>query len=256
MPELNHKIDMIKMETKIIRLEHIDFSYPGDSVRTLHNISLELRPGSFTVIIGPSGCGKSTLLKIASGIEKASRGSVSIHGNSSFVFQSGALLPWRDVEKNVFLGVETEPISLEQKKKRVRDAIKLMGMYDLEKEFPRNLSGGQRQRVGIARALATEPDILFLDEPFSALDPETTENLHRELLEIWSKRGMTVLMVSHSMEEAALLADTVIVMDKGMIKKKIDVHLSRPRKESDSHFPGIVQDLRLALAKAGSKLTT
>ena len=237
------------MGKDIIRFSHINFQYENEKEKILHDINLNIEEGSFSVIVGPSGCGKSTLLKIAAEIEKPTSGVTFINGDFAFVFQSGVLLPWRTVSQNVFLGLENKNITLEEKDKRVKETLKLMSIYEFENEYPRNLSGGQRQRVGIARALVTNPQILFLDEPFSALDPETTERLHNELLEIWQKKRMTILMVSHSMEEAALLGDTVIVMNEGRIQKEIIVDLERPRQEIDDKFKQKVINLRLALRK-------
>jgi len=236
----------------LINISNMSFSYPLEKEKILNDINLHIPAYSFTVIVGASGCGKSTLLKIVSGIEKSTHGDVETQGSSSFVFQSGALLPWRTVKQNVYLGVETENISDDIKHKRVTDAIKLMDMYEFEKEYPRNLSGGQRQRVGIARALATSPDILFLDEPFSALDPETTERLHQDLIRIWKENKVTILMVSHSMEEAVLLADTIIIMEKGRIE--ITINLPRPRDENSDLFHQTVKNVRLALGKPESRL--
>jgi ABC-type nitrate/sulfonate/bicarbonate transport system ATPase subunit len=198
----------------IITFKNISKSYGNSPV--LHDIDLVIPTGSFTVLVGPSGCGKSTLLKILTGIEKPDSGTVSAPETLTMVFQNGSLLPWRTVYENIAIGLETVSISKEAKDTAIRTVISLMEMNDLIEAYPRDLSGGQRQRVGIARALVSNPSVLLLDEPFSALDAETTENLHTELLRLWKEKGLTILMVSHSLDEAVELADVIHVMKAGL----------------------------------------
>ena len=206
----------------------------GD-VTVLHDIDLVIPEGSFTILVGPSGCGKSTLLKMLTGIEQPTSGTVSAVGAMTMVFQNGSLLPWRTVTENVMLALETDSsMTMGQKESAVADALALMGLQSFAGTFPRDLSGGQRQRVGIARALVSNPKILLLDEPFSALDAETTDVLHGELLRLWKEKGLTILMISHALDEAITLADTIHVMKAGRIIDTEQVALPRPR---DIHTP-------------------
>jgi ABC-type nitrate/sulfonate/bicarbonate transport system ATPase subunit len=209
-----------------ISLENIARSYPGGNA--LIDIDLEIKKGELFAIVGPSGCGKSTLLRIIAGLEDKSAGILTAPANQAMVFQSGALLPWKTALENAAFG-----LTMRGDKKAIPTARKLlneMGLKELESRYPRELSGGQRQRVGIARALAVDPEVLLLDEPFSALDPINTNLLHQDLLKIWYNRGFTVVLVSHSLEEAAFLADRVAVMGRGRILQIIDIDLPRPRK--------------------------
>lgn len=226
----------------IITLDHINKSY-GD-VTVLHDITLSFPQGSFTVIVGPSGCGKSTLLKILTGIESATTGTCTINQSMSMVFQNGSLLPWLDVRDNIMLGLESSTLSNPEKASTAQSMIQLMGLDTVADHFPRDLSGGQRQRVGIARALASNPEILLLDEPFSALDAETTENLHEELLKLWKLKNLTIVMISHSLDEAVELADKIYVMKSGKIIASQVIDLSRPRDTTSIPFHNIKQELK------------
>jgi NitT/TauT family transport system ATP-binding protein len=229
----------------IITFKNISKSYGNSPV--LHDIDLVIPTGSFTVLVGPSGCGKSTLLKILTGIEKPDSGTVSAPETLTMVFQNGSLLPWRTVYENIAIGLETVSISKEAKDTAIRTVISLMEMNDLIEAYPRDLSGGQRQRVGIARALVSNPSVLLLDEPFSALDAETTENLHTELLRLWKEKGLTILMVSHSLDEAVELADVIHVMKAGRILQTEQIELPRPRDPSGIEFHNLKQTLRQLL---------
>lgn len=209
-----------------ITLNNIKKTYPGST--GLIDIDLEIQKGEFFAIVGPSGCGKSTLLRIVAGLEDPSNGQLSTPDNQAMVFQSGALFPWKTALENAAFGLQ-----MQGNKKADSSAKKLLdevGLSQLENHYPRQLSGGQRQRVGIARALAVDPKVLLLDEPFSALDPITTSLLHQDLLKIWHGHKFTVILVSHSLEEAVSLADRVAVMGHGRVLQIIDVDLPRPRK--------------------------
>jgi NitT/TauT family transport system ATP-binding protein len=214
--------------TKIaVDLKNISRHFP-DGGTALTDIDLQINQGELFAIVGPSGCGKSTLLRIIAGLEQKSSGELDVPTNQSMVFQSGALLPWKTALENAAFG-----LSMRDDPKAKSIATELLaevGLKDLEKHYPRELSGGQRQRVGIARALAVDPEILLLDEPFSALDPTTTKILHQDLLDIWQKRHLTVVIVSHSLEEAVELADRIAVIRDGKILKIFNVTLPRPRK--------------------------
>lgn len=211
-----------------VAFDGVSFEYAPRGL-VLDRVSFSLPPGSFTAIVGPSGSGKSTILKLLAGLAYPSEGKVICTGNVSMVFQSGALLPWKTVEENVEISLLQHKLSPRESLSRAHEALNEVGMRDLARELPRNLSGGQRQRVGIARALAVNPDVLLLDEPFSALDVETASRLHRELLSLWDRRKLTVILVSHSPEEAVLLAQSVMVLRAGRIVKTISVPFGYPR---------------------------
>ncbi len=223
--------------TDTVILNQVYKSYPlAPKKWAVENISLNVKQGDFFCLVGPSGCGKSTLLKMIAGIEKPTSGSVSKPDSISMVFQSGALLPWLNVEDNVAFGLKMVNTPQHLIKDCVLTYLKMMGLIGLDKKFPRELSGGQKQRVGIARALATKPQVLLLDEPFSALDPLTTEQLHKDLLEIWQETKITIIMVSHLLEEAILLAESVGMMHQGILKEIVDIDLPLPRNRRSEEF--------------------
>ncbi|HEX7404768.1 MAG TPA: ABC transporter ATP-binding protein [Candidatus Nanopelagicaceae bacterium] len=220
--------------------------------RVLDNVDFDLTSGSFTSLVGPSGCGKTTMLRIIAGIEKAGGGTIEINGVSSakdvpalgVVFQQGSLLPWKSVQKNVAFGLELAKLDKAEIKERVARALEMVHLTGSEKKYPHQLSGGMQQRVGIARALALDPPILLMDEPFASVDAQTREELHDELLHIWEKSRKTVLFVTHSIDEAIVLSDEIIVMAArpGRIISRLKVDLPRPRTEESAHLmPGYGQ---------------
>ncbi|MGH7783993.1 MAG: ABC transporter ATP-binding protein, partial [Candidatus Binatia bacterium] len=210
-----------------------------ESVTALDNFSLEVGRGEFVSIVGPSGCGKSSFLNIVLGLIKTDRGEIQMNGvritgpgqERAMVFQEFGLLPWRTVIANVELGLELKGIPPAQRTKQATELIKLVGLKDFESHYPHELSGGMKQRVGLARALATEPEVLLMDEPFAALDAQTRDLMQAELLQIWERTKKTVLFVTHSIEEAAYLSDRVIVMTArpGRTKDILKIDLPRPR---------------------------
>lgn len=235
-------------EKPVVAFEDVGFSYEPHEPEALTDISFTLAPHSLTAIVGPSGCGKSTLLKLVAGIEKPTRGVCTIAQNPNMVFQNAALLPWLSARDNVIVGLYETNHSEAEKEKRADKELKELGIGDFMNTYPRDLSGGQRQRVGIARALAADPDLLLLDEPFSALDAETTERLRKEVEAIAMRRGVTMLMVSHNIEDAVLLADEVFVMDKGKITHRVKISLPRPRKRDDIHVHADATRIRSLLS--------
>ena len=239
-------------EKKVIELKSISqfFEMKNKKQHVLEDINFSISSGEFVCIVGPSGCGKSTLLKIASGIAKPTSGNVKIGERKlAMVFQNFALFPWLTVEENVAFGLKMSGVSESEIEKIVKTEIKNMGLSGVEKKHPKELSGGMKQRVGIARALAVNPDILFLDEPFSALDIFTAKKLRADLLSIWRERELTVVMVSHLVEEAVELADKIIVMSVslGKIKKIISNNLSRPRNLRSDNFYRSVDEIEAAI---------
>jgi NitT/TauT family transport system ATP-binding protein len=228
----------------IIDLKNIHKTYPGTGTPALRDVSLAIKAEEFVTIIGPSGCGKSTLLKIIAGLEQADRGTVEVPKELSMVFQNAALLPWLTVKDNVAFGLHAQHKDTKEIEHLRKQHLELVGLQAFGEKYPRELSGGQRQRVGIARALAVKPKVLLLDEPFSALDPKTTEELHQDILKIWRETKITIMMVSHLIEEAVSLADRVILMKNGSIEEIFPVTFPYPRRESGSAFHELVQKIR------------
>jgi ABC-type nitrate/sulfonate/bicarbonate transport system ATPase subunit len=210
-------------------------------VHVLEDISLDVRDGEFICLVGPSGCGKSTLLNILGGFLDATEGEARIDGKAIakpdpkriFIFQENASFPWLTVEENVAFGVKRSTAA--EKRELVEHYIEMVGLTGFGKTFPRELSGGMRQRVEIARALAAEPDVLFMDEPFGALDYLTRLRLRQELIQIWEREKRTVIFVTHDVEEAVQLADRVVVMGKrpARIRAIVPVDIERMRDLDD-----------------------
>lgn len=216
------------------------FTSDNGKQKVLDDISINVSAGEFVCLIGPSGCGKSTLLRLFSGLMKSDHGSIKIKTGAklSFVFQNFGLFPWLTVEQNIGFGLKMNGESKEYIDKEVRKRIIQMGLDGFEAKHPKELSGGMKQRVGIARALSVKPDILFLDEPFSALDTFTAEKLRQDLLNIWHDSKLTIVMVSHLVEETVELADRVIVFSSkpGRVEKELEIKLSRPRNKRSTEF--------------------
>ncbi len=208
-------------------------------VRALNSFDLDVGEGEFLSIVGPSGCGKSTFLNILLGLIKPDSGDLRMRGrpiagpgtDRAMVFQEFGLLPWRTVAHNVELGLELKRLPAEKRRGIADRLIKLVGLSGFETHYPHELSGGMKQRVGLARALATDPDVLLMDEPFAALDAQTRDLMQAELLRIWRETRKTVLFVTHQIDEAIYLSDRVMVMSKrpGRAKKIFAIKLPRPR---------------------------
>ncbi|MBI3335352.1 MAG: ABC transporter ATP-binding protein [Candidatus Portnoybacteria bacterium] len=239
------------METAL-SLHHITKIFTENSrhLTVLEDISLEIFSGEFFVILGPSGSGKSTLLRIVSGLEKNYRGEVTYastlsHSDMSFIFQQFALLPWLTVYQNVELGLVARHAQKEFRAKKVMEELVRLGLEKFTHAYPRELSGGMRQRVGIARALATDPKIIFMDEAFSELDSFTAEELRKEFLKIWQERKPTIIMVTHLIPEAIELADRIAVFTPrpGKIEKIVANKLGRPREKRSEEFYHLEDEL-------------
>src|SRR2546426_9504436 len=211
----------------------------GGGVLALTDIDFEVHDNEFVTIIGPSGCGKTTLLRIIAGLIPYDHGEVAIDGRAitgpgperAVVFQNFALMPWADVLANVTFGLEVRGTPPDECRDKARHLIKLVGLEGFEKRLPKELSGGMQQRVGLARALAVNPQILLMDEPFGALDEQTRRLLQEQLLRLWEGQRRTLIFITHSMEEAVFLGDRVMLMTPrpGRVKEIIDVPLKRPR---------------------------
>ena len=244
----------------MIRLDGVAKTYRtrrGDPVEALAETSLTVGENEFVTLVGPSGCGKSTLLKLVAGLVPATRGTIRVREqvvsapfpDVGFVFQQPVLLPWRSVLDNVLFSVEMLSLDPRQYRKPAVDLLELTGLAGFETKYPHELSGGMQQRVAICRALLPDPGMLLMDEPFGALDAMTREEMSLELLRIWEERRKTILFVTHSIPEAILLADRVVVMTRrpGRIARVIAVDLPRPRTmdlEFDARFKGHSDEVR------------
>lgn len=227
----------------IISLTKVGKRYPQESAPALRDVTFAVNTGEFVCLVGPSGCGKTTLLKLIAGLEPVTTGSLKKPTGVSMAFQSGALFPWLTVFENVALGLRERRESQDKITHQVDKQLRAVNMLPFHDKYPADLSGGQRQRVGIARALAIEPPVLLLDEPFSALDPKTTAELHDDIIKIWRESGKTIVMVSHLIEEAVSLAGRVILMREGALDQIFAIELPYPRRESE-HFHREVMKIR------------
>jgi NitT/TauT family transport system ATP-binding protein len=228
-------------------------------VLALSDIDLDIRDGEFVSLLGPSGCGKSTLLKIVAGLLDASAGSVEIDGavvtapgpERAVVFQDYALFPWMTVEDNVEFGLEARGVPLDKRRQVSAELLKVVGLQEFAKKYPHHLSGGMKQRVSIARALAVEPQILLMDEPFGALDAQTRSVMQEELLRIWKVYRKTVVFVTHSIEESIYLSDRIVVMTArpGQIKTIIEIQDERPRDMTTPAMSRMQRNVRAILSE-------
>ncbi|HVR88458.1 MAG TPA: ABC transporter ATP-binding protein [Candidatus Limnocylindria bacterium] len=233
----------------VIRLRGVtkNFRTPtGDAYTALTDLNVDIRAGEFCAFVGPTGCGKSTTLALISGLEPISEGEIEVLGNLmpqvgarvGYVFQTDAVFPWKSVLDNVAAGPRYHGATTAEAKEKARDWISRVGLSGFESYYPHQLSGGMRKRVALAQSLITEPEILLMDEPFSALDVQTRALMEDELLSIWSATSASVVFVTHDLEEAIALADRVFVFTAGpgTIKGTYDVDLPRPRNVSEIRF--------------------
>jgi NitT/TauT family transport system ATP-binding protein len=254
----------------ILQAHHLikTFKTPeGNDLRVLDDIDVALREGEIVALLGRSGSGKSTLLRCLIGLISPTAGEVSYRGHPvvgpmpgmAMVFQSFALFPWLTVQENVELGLEPLGIPASERRRRALEVIDLIGLDGFEGAYPKEMSGGMRQRVGFARALVTNPDVLLMDEPFSALDVLTAENLRSELLDLWMEQRIptrTILLVTHNIEEAVLMADRILVLSSnpGRIRAEVAVPLPRPRDRQSPAFRDLVERIyRIMTTPAAAK---
>jgi NitT/TauT family transport system ATP-binding protein len=228
-------------------------------VTALADLTLQVARGEFVSLVGPSGCGKSTFLNIVLGLLRPDAGEVRVDGrrvegpapDRAMVFQEFGLLPWRTVEANIELGLELRGVAPAQRRRRAAELIHLVGLAGFERHYPHELSGGMKQRVGLARALATNPELLLMDEPFAALDAQTRDLMQAELLQIWERTRKTVLFVTHSIEEAAYLSDRVVVLSARPGRRKADIAVRLPRpRDYEMRLSPEFNELKLAIWKA------
>lgn len=213
-----------------------------DEVTALTSVSLDIKKGEFVSLVGPSGCGKTTLLRIIADLLTPTSGTINIDGESpkdarlkgkyGMVFQSPVLYEWRNVIKNIELPLEIMGVGPTERLERAEEMLEMVGLKDFGKSYPGQLSGGMQQRVGIARALVIQPEILLMDEPFSALDEFTREKLHEDLLNIWRRTNKTIVFVTHNISESVFLSDKICVLSPhpGRLSAVLDVEFERPRK--------------------------
>ena len=240
-----------------------EFSMPGGAkANVLEAINLSINSGDFLAILGPSGSGKSTLLRIISGLVEASKGSITYLGDQvigvnpgvAMVFQSFALFPWLTVLENVVLGLEGKKLAKDTKEDKARQVIDMVGLDGYEGAYPKELSGGMRQRVGIARALVSEPDVLLMDEPFSALDVLTAENLRRDLLKLWLDGKIptkAIILVTHGIEEAVYMADRAVILSANPARVLEDIYIDIPRwrEKKSPEFIALVDRIYALMTK-------
>lgn len=241
----------------LFELQHITQIFGGrERFTALQDVQLRLYEGEFVVLVGPSGCGKSTLLRILTGLLPPTEGQVLYRGvplrgvnpHATLVFQTFALFPWLTVQQNVEIALKARGLGVEERAARANELLDRVGLDGFESAYPRELSGGMRQKVGFARAMAIEPELLCLDEPFSSLDVLSAEALRRELLELWTTGKIptkTILMVTHSIEEAVLLADRIVIMAKepGRVVTDLQVALPHPRRHKTTAFLTLVDQV-------------
>lgn len=254
---------MNQNQNPLMELKQVQQIYRSGDRRfvAVENINLSVKEGEYVALLGPSGCGKSTLLRIITGLQRPSEGQVLYRGktlrgvnpHASIVFQTFALFPWLTVQENVELAIKTKGVPQEDRAPRAVDLLDRVGLDGFETAYPRELSGGMRQKVGFARAMAVEPELLCLDEPFSALDVLSAESLRGELLELWTSGNIptrAILMVSHNIEEAVFMADRIVVMDKdpGRMISDLTVNLPHPRQRKSPAFQAMVDQVYGILA--------
>ena len=239
-----------------VALDAISLSYKttsGERLLALDNVSLEVKPGEFLCIVGPSGCGKSTLLHLIAGLQPQTSGRILVDGapvsgpgtDRILIFQELGLFPWLTVGGNVEFGMKMKNVGKAEREEKVQYYLRLVHLLKFRDSYIHQLSGGMRQRVALARALATEPDVLLMDEPFGALDAQTRDLLHDELERLWAETGRTIIFVTHNVREAARLGDRVVLLTfrPGRVKQEFSVNLPRPRQMEQPYVARMARDI-------------
>ncbi len=244
-----------------VKIENVKktFSSRKGEVTALENVTLEVHDGQFVCLLGPSGCGKTTLLRMIGGLDVPTSGTITIDGNvvdgpspkMTMVFQEYSLYPWRTVAENVGFGLEMTGVPKEERIAEVNKRLKLVGLAGFADSYPYELSGGMRQRAAVARALATDPAVMLMDEPFGALDAQTRNKMQRELLDIWGKTKKTIVFVTHSVDEAVYLADKIVILTPrpGTIHEIYENPLPRPRDRTSIEFAKLRKDVLAEIEK-------
>jgi len=256
-----------------VRDLNISFKAKSGTVQAVKSVSIDVQPGEFVSLIGPSGCGKSTLMNAVAGFTRTNSGTLTLDGKSiegpgadrGVVFQQYSLFPWMTVRKNVEFGLKMQGMAQSQRQTQARTLLGLAGLLAFEDHYPSQLSGGMKQRVGIVRALATSPQVLLMDEPFGALDSQTRSVMQEILTNMWQRLRLSVLFITHDIEEAIFLSDRIYVMTArpGRVKAEIVVPLPRPRKPEmmdTPEFGALIRDIKKlireeSLAAMGSELS-
>ena len=246
-----------------LQIRHVSKNYaqPGGNLEVLADIELDVAAGEFVSVVGASGCGKSTLLRLIAGLDAEFDGTIRLDGQTvagtslarGIVFQEHRLFPWLNVEQNIGVALRNSGLDAAQKRRAIAEHIELVGLGGFEHAYAHQLSGGMAQRVAIARGLVNRPSVLLLDEPFGALDALTRSRLQGELQRIWARERITMVLVTHDVEEAVFLGDRVVVMQPrpGRVKRVVDVPMARPRNRSDPEFIRIRDDVLREFAEPG-----
>ena len=253
----------------MIKIEKLTKVYDrnGEEATALKDIDLEVHNGEILCVIGPSGCGKTSLLRIIAGLDKPTNGRATIEGKEienagadrCMIFQESTLFPWRTAQKNIEFSLEIKGLDPQKRKELSDQLIELVGLKGFEDAYPRQLSSGMKQRISLARALASDPKVFLMDEPFGSLDAQTRNIMQKELLEIWRKNEKTILFVTHSVDEAVYLGDRVAILTArpGTLKKIIEVNLPRPRDRVGNEFTAIrkqiLQELEVEVERASKQ---
>ncbi len=257
---LSHKSQSQRCKLSVRELSKV-FAYKGKQLTVLDNIHLHLNANEFVCLVGASGCGKSTLLKIVAGLEKPSSGQVLLEdevisgpgANLGMIFQNYTLFPWRSVADNISFGLELQGLSKAERKQRIAYYLEVVGLTKFADAYPKQLSGGMKQRVAIARALANEPEVLLMDEPFGALDAQTKEQMQKFMQGLWEQTHITILMITHDVEEAIFLSQRIYVMSShpGRIAEEIPINLPDHRELDLKLDPQFIQIKRHVVQSLG-----
>ena len=248
-PAVAERFTKLKQRPVVLEIDHLGRQFAGEHgpITALRDISLKVHRREFVCVIGPSGCGKSTFIRIIAGLDEQTSGRMLVDGKETsgpgpergMVFQGYTLFPWLSVKRNVMFGLEMEGMSRDQADSEARQWIELVGLDKFADAYPQQLSGGMKQRVAIARALAPNPRVLLMDEPFGALDAQTRAQMQAHLLEIWRNVDVTILFITHDLDEAIFLADRIVVLkaNPGEIQEIIEVPVPRPRSLAQVNSP-------------------